>query len=347
MRNKFLIFTILAVTLTFGYIRHVSAQSDGQRRQAAAEAYDRGTAAYLAGNYAQAAQWFETANRMAPAAAALMQAIRAYRNAGNELRAATLALQITIKYPQEPAVTQYGTEVLKELEGRFLRLEVSCGGCTLDLDGTLQEYMIFFTDPDATHSVIAHFDAGDVKQEVTGAAGETRTLTFEPPLPGGAIAGAATGAGSTTEAQPQTETDDSSKTGSGKKLRVIPPVVTFIAIGVTAALGITSAVMGANLIASGSEFDKQYPKSKQEEICAANYPDKSACEKMLKKNADGVDQQKVTNIVIGVTAGVAVITAVGAIFFTDWSKLKKNPEKTSAMLSLMPNGGMLSVKSRF
>jgi outer membrane protein assembly factor BamD (BamD/ComL family) len=49
---------------------------DARQRQAAAEAYDQGTAAYLAGDYEKAAEWFETANRLAPAAPALIQAAR-------------------------------------------------------------------------------------------------------------------------------------------------------------------------------------------------------------------------------------------------------------------------------
>src|SRR5690348_3550323 len=47
------------------------AQSETRERQAAAEAYDQGTASYLSGDFARAAEWFETAHRLSPAAPAL------------------------------------------------------------------------------------------------------------------------------------------------------------------------------------------------------------------------------------------------------------------------------------
>ena len=78
------------------------------QRQAAAEAYDQGTAAYLAGDYAKAAEWFETANRLSPAAPALIQAARAHSKPANLPRAATLALRLTHEYPNEPAAVEFG-----------------------------------------------------------------------------------------------------------------------------------------------------------------------------------------------------------------------------------------------
>src|SRR3954462_14883280 len=78
-------------------------QSDARQRQAAAEAYDQGTAAYLSGDYEKAAEWFKTANRMSPAAPALIQAARAHQQAGHQSRAATLALRIVTEYPNEAA----------------------------------------------------------------------------------------------------------------------------------------------------------------------------------------------------------------------------------------------------
>jgi hypothetical protein len=55
---------------------------DARQRQAAAEAYDQGTSAYLSGDYVKAAEWFETANRLASAAPALIQSARSLQQAG-------------------------------------------------------------------------------------------------------------------------------------------------------------------------------------------------------------------------------------------------------------------------
>nr|MDQ3036002.1 hypothetical protein [Myxococcota bacterium] len=68
-----------------------AAEPTAQERQAAADAFDRGTRAFLARDYPRAGQWFETAYRMAPAAVALIGAVRAYERGGNVQRAATLA----------------------------------------------------------------------------------------------------------------------------------------------------------------------------------------------------------------------------------------------------------------
>src|SRR6187551_3774396 len=76
---------------------------DARSRQAAAEAYDQGTAAYLAGEYEKAAEWFETANRLAPAAPALIQAARSLQEAGLKSRAASIALRLTTEYPNDAA----------------------------------------------------------------------------------------------------------------------------------------------------------------------------------------------------------------------------------------------------
>lgn len=102
--------TAIVVTLAAAFVLHTPALAqDARQRQAAAEAYDRGTAAYLDGEFTEAAQWFETANRMAPAAPALMQAIRSHQRAGepdNFTRAATLALRLSQEYAEDPAASR-------------------------------------------------------------------------------------------------------------------------------------------------------------------------------------------------------------------------------------------------
>jgi hypothetical protein len=341
MITKYPIYVILAVALLIGSNHRVLAQSDAQRRQAAAEAYDRGTAAYLAGNFTQSAQWFETANRMAPAAAALMQAIRAHRNGGNDLRAATLALQLSIKYPQEPAVAKYGSDVLNELAGKYLRIEVTCGGCSLDLDGTLQEYLIFFTEPGVSHSLVAHFDAGDVKEDVSGSAGETKALAFELPVPGGEVG---TGTGVTApggEGELAASTTGTGQAKTGSKSKGLSPVYTLIGGGVTVALGVTTAVLGVSVIKSKDDFDKKYPPDNDNYACRNA---QTACEKDYQ---DGVDKQTLTNVFIGITAGMGVLTAVVGIFFTDWSKKEKKTEAPSAGVLLLPGGGAFTVRANF
>jgi hypothetical protein len=261
-----------------------------------------------------------------------MQAIRAHRRAGNDLRAATLALQITDKYPNEPAVTQYGEQVLSELRNRFLHVEVSCGGCTLDLDGTLQEYLAFFAEPGTSHTIIAHFESGDVKQEVSGAAGEKRTLTLEPSMSelGPGVGAQNTGANA---ADSGAAGDQEAEKGGKKGLS---PVYTYVGGGLTVALAVGIVVSGVSAVSSRKEFDKDHPKG-----CAEG---DTKCEKEWN---NGAAKQTLANVFIGLTAAAGVATGVIAIFFTDWSSGDSKSKDVTADVTLLPGGGAFSVKTQF
>src|SRR5690606_26751605 len=112
----------------------IAIAQDAGDQQSAAAAYDHATALYVSREYAQAAALFETAHRLAPASAALIQAVRAHGRAGNELRAATLALRLEALYPDDRAATRAAAVALRPA-GQFARVDVTCEGCRLQLDG--------------------------------------------------------------------------------------------------------------------------------------------------------------------------------------------------------------------
>lgn len=161
-----------------------TAEPSAQQRQAAAEAYDRGTAAFLSRDYVAAARWFETAHRMAPAAPALLQAVRANQRADNTLRASNLALRLQLQYQGDRQAARVAAPIVTAASRAFVRVDVACEGCTVDLDGTLQDFPSFYLEPNSDHLVGAHFGTGDAEaQRVTGAAGEQRALRFIAPPP--------------------------------------------------------------------------------------------------------------------------------------------------------------------
>jgi len=215
-------FGVLVAVLWVAALPAFAQQSDARQRQAAAEAYDQGTAAYLSGDYEKAAEWFETANRMSPAAPALIQAARAHQQAGHQSRAATLALRIVTEYPNEAAAVQYAQGLLDQLAAKFVRVDIACDGCTIDVDGTLQESQSFFVDPDVVHVVTASFETGERKGQISGSAGETKTIeiTAPPPMPHPPTGPTEPGGGGMNDNQP----------------KPLPPLATFIGAGVTAAL---------------------------------------------------------------------------------------------------------------
>ena len=151
-----------------------AAAQDAQQRAAAADAYDRGSAAFLAGDYATAARWFETAHRFAPAASALLQAVRSHQRNNDPLRAASLALMLANDF-EGPAAEEART-LLDEAAPTFHRVVVTCEGCAITVDGSVYENDEFFVSPDEPHTIELGFATGDVEREVQGPAGEVTQI---------------------------------------------------------------------------------------------------------------------------------------------------------------------------
>jgi len=308
---------VLVAALQFGAGAGVCAaqEDDARQRQAAAEAYDRGTAAYLGGEYAKAAEWFETAHRMSPAAPALMQAIRSHRRADQETRAATLALRLMQEYPEETAASEYGQSVLSELSDQFFRVDVVCD-CRLDLDDTLQEFHSFFLTPDTPHTITAHFDTGKKTEDVSGAAGENRTLRFEAPPPPPEVATEVPG-------EPVTDTphDPAARPAAdddgGKPFA---PVVAFVGIGLTAAVG---GGAFASLIDRNAKVNDYEDAANESNACAVDPSCSADMRTELRDAAEGKrDDAKSADtrtLILGIATGVVGVgTAAIALFLTDW-----------------------------
>ncbi len=308
-----------------------AAESDARQRQAAAEAYDQGTAAYLSGDYEKAAEWFETANRMSPAAPALIQAARAHQQAGHAARAATLALRLTQDYAGDASAMQVAQGILDQLAPQLMRVDVSCDGCTLDTDGTLQESHSFFLDP-GSHQVTAGFETGERHQEVSGQAGETKSLAFEAPPP-----------------PPQPPDVEHPGTGPGHK--PLPPLVTLIAGGVTVALAITSTVYTVNMYSGVNAFEKAANDSNN---CKSPIPIKTCTAKYDAANSllkSGQRKQTVTTVLWIATGVTAAATGVFALLLTDWSGKHASSGESEHALSFgaapTDHGMALAMKGRF
>jgi hypothetical protein len=310
---------LLAPTPPSARAQDVSARE----RQSAAEAYDRGTAAYLSRDYESAAHWFETAHRLAPAAAALVQAVRAYERAGNDLRAATLGLRLEALYPDDRAAERTARRALRDAS-RIFRVDVECEGCTVQLDGAVMEHPSFFVEPDTDHAVEAAFDTGSRRETVRGAAGEQRTLRFEapPPPPPEVIAQEdETDEPSSVVRAPDAETPVASSSN------VVP-------LGVTIAAIVATAALGGVLIWSGVDTLDGVPAYE------AN-PTPEAL-------ADGQSREARTNWLIAGTSVLAATTLV-LMIFTDWASGGAPPteQQISFGVSLDASGGMAGLRGRF
>ena len=302
-----------------------------QERSSAAEAYDRGTSAYLAQDFGAAARWFETADRLAPAPSALIQAIRAHQRAGHGLRAATLALRLQRLYPDDASAQEAAAPVLEAAAGRYVRVEVQCQDCHVDLDGTLLETPAFFLDPGEDHAVVAHFTTGDQHQTLRGAAGDVLTPEFEAPA-------------ASAQANPPIVGPD----GSASPTMDAPSDGGGLPKGVFLTSLVLTAGAGATLIWSG--LDTNHDASAFEASITAGDFDTARVQ-----YAHGQDEERRTNILLGVTAGLGLTTALLAAF-TDWggSSEEQAPADdapgaslTGATLAPLPGGGAVGVAGRF
>lgn len=254
-------------------------------RAAAAEAYDRGSAFYLNEDFARAAQWFETAYRLAPAAPTLMQAVRAHLRAGHAMRAANLALRLRGLHGDDPDAARMADEVLAEHGPAFFRLDVDCADCTLEIDGRVWSYTAAMIEPSTEHTVVVQ--RGDARRELTvrGERGEqqvieapdeperTAPLEPEPPPPSPAV-----------------------PTPRGSRMP-LPPWVFGVGAGLT-------AVSAGLLIWSGVDTLDGVDEFNAMPTWEAFYA--------------GEEKEVRTNVLIGVTVGLGALTILFAIL-TDWA----------------------------
>jgi hypothetical protein len=290
-------------------------------RQAAGRAYNRGSAAYLAEDWPEAARWFEMAHRLAPAAPALVQAVRAHRLAGNELRAATLSLRLLTSYPNAEPARATAREVLEAYASQFFRVDVVCEECTLELDGAVLEHTSFFVTPDEPHTIRASFPTGEVEEQISGGAGEQRELPFDAPPP--TVAGDLTAEADPVTSPPPTTTRHEGD--DGQESSGLSPVFFIASAALTVGAGAVLVWSGLDALAGVDEYEMN--------------PTAEAL-------AAGQSKELRTNVMIGVTAGLAATTLVFAIF-TDWSGGDESDEATAWSIGPTPGGAAATLRGRF
>lgn len=314
------------------------AEPGTRERQAAAEAYDKGSTAYLAGDYTTAAQWFETAHRMAPNSAALLQATRAYEHAENLPRAATLALQIVQQYSEDAEAVAYAQGLLDELAPRLVRIDVSCDGCRLELEGKLIEQSSFFIEPGKKQKLVAEFNTGRRVGNVHGDAGTTRLIELEAP-PEGAPPAPVVDMGPPEpqpEAEPKPEEEPEERPrkkdeGGGKPFG---PLVTWIGVGITG-VGLALSVLSTIDTMGGVGEYEDAAKAARE--CTGDCTMQDARAKALLD--DGQSKEGRTTILWIATGGAGAITATIALFLTDWSGGEGKGDKAELRWDVRPLAG--------
>jgi hypothetical protein len=284
-------------------------------RAEAAEAYDQGTSAYLSERYELAAHWFERAYRVVPTSTALLQAVRAHHKAGNSIRAANLALQLRDEYPSDARSKQISEAVVGVVKPTSVLVKAECEkACTLEIDGALVRHATFFVTPDVEHSLKAAFDNGETSTFVQGPAGAVKNVTLAAPAP--------------------------------PPPPPVPRWAFFSSLGATVALGAVTAWSGIDANKGVSAYESAARSASSPGINTGGSPTpQEQAEALLE---EGRQKERRTNILIGVTAGMAATTAVLGVF-TNWKGESRDAtsKRIEPSIGVSTKGGALTIKGRF
>lgn len=306
LKNKIHQFALAMTMVSLLFSVAVEAQDTvtSKDREAAAEAYDRGTDAYLEGNFAAAAHWFERAYRLAPSSVALIQAIRALQKSnGSKMRIANLALRLRDHFPDDRQAQKFAVPLVRDSQGEYMRVQVKCDlPCDVEVDGGLVGHDTFFAEPGKTHSVVADFKNGRKSGDVSGKAGMLRTMSFESPPP------------------------PPKQLAEGARKRPVHRAIFYSMLGATVGMGAGTLVSGLNTNKGVDAYEAAAQDAQSPNLGGQGAANMEAAQALLD---EGKKEQRRTNILLGITAGMAAATVVLAPF-TDfkgyWHRKEKPPE---------------------
>lgn len=281
------------------------ARADGapspEDRRAAADAYDKGSARYLLRDYAGAAEWFELADRLAPDLSALQSAIRAHKQIGtvpHTARAATLALRLKGRAPNDAAANRSADDVIAGASSSLGRITVRCDGCQIEVDGVLEAAPDLFAAP-GEHKVVGHWQNGQTAtKSVDARAGKNDVLDW---MDVKAVASAPSRA--TTPGSPLAVHDVPD--GSRETSKGLPPVVALSGAALTAVLGGATAISWfADAVPAGNKLIRDAEST--------HAPDPAQEDRVHSAETR-------TTVLLAATACTAAASLVVGLFFTRWS----------------------------
>jgi hypothetical protein len=320
---RILLVAALAGAATFGMATTANAQpttATSGDAKGAGQAFTEGQRAYKHGDFRHAAESFEHAYALLPKLPALWNAARAWQEGGEATRAANLYAKYLSLAPPSAPDRDHAIKSLNQLNEKLSRVEIHASdfkdvqldGATVDgLDDAPDHTLVVYVNPGA-HVVDGTKNGEHSLQKQTVAAGAivSVVLTMEPKENK-----------EPPPPPPEIVADPHSKG--------LPPWVLLIGGGLTAvSLGVT--------IWSG--LDTQSQKSTFTQTPTQQNLD------------DGRSKEVRTNVMIGVTAGLAAATGVTAIF-VDWKSLSKekspSPQTQVQAIHMRVGPGSLMLEGRF
>jgi hypothetical protein len=275
------VFPIALALVAFPASRAASAAPPAEADRTAARHFNDGQKAFAAGDYPRAGDEFEAAYRDKPHHAPLWNAARSWQRAGEEVRAANLFARYLREAPADAPDRDQANAALRALTARLGRIEPHAAGVDkLRLDGKNVDAPVVYVAP-GEHVAEGDDKGAHVRKVVTVRAGEQISVTVAPEPKVSPVLG-----------PPRSE----APTEPARK--PLPPLVPLIG-------GALTAVAGGFTIASGLDT-----VSKRDAFLG---------DKTQDRLDTAFSSQSRTNVLLGTTIGLGVVTGVIAVFFTEWS----------------------------
>ena len=319
-------FLVAAVALAWG--RPSAAGPSAEDIKAAAAEFDQGKQSFKARAWAEAAEHFEAADARAPSAVALELAIRARDKAGQLDRAATLAELGLARHAGDAALKKTAAPILERARKELHALRVGCRpacelvvGTTIVHGGATDQRTAYLAPGDAQISASWPGRRPQVTT-VKASAGGKSEADFVPPAdaPEPTVA---------SKPPPPAVTVVPARDPAADDRSGLPPIVFYVGAGLT-------VIAGGVTIWSGLDTQNNPGADTVREQCAGQGTSCPAYQ-------DGLDRQNRTNILLGVTAGLAVTSGVIGVLFTDWSGKPKGSARVEPWLGF----GAAGARGRF
>lgn len=282
-------------------------------RKTAQASFQEAQKAFKAGDFRHAAEKFEEAYQRAPHHAPLWNAGRAWHRAGELPRAANIYAKYLREAPPKAPDRNRAIVALKEVQAKLGRIDVHATDVSeVTVDGAPFEGAGVYVIPGA--HVVEGRTTLDPREPVrvpqSVAAGETVSVALVPPKPPPPGAQPAAPVVATVQGPATAQPLPAATSSSG-----ISPVFFVVGTALTLAAGGVTVWSGLDV------------NSKKESYVGGEQTDE-------KWNA-GMSAQLRTNVLLGVTGGLAVLTAVTGLLLVDW---KGNSGKERVVAKLGPGG---------
>ena len=226
-----------------------------------------------------------------------------------------------VRYPDDPAVVQLAKPILAAAEKKLHRVELSCGTpCKIVTDKKLSPWpdtseAVLFFEP-GPHEIAVTWGRKSRQANVEATAGGKSSLRLEAP------AEVPTAPASASASAPPPSGDERGEPSTPAPGFELPRPV---AIG-----GAVATVVLAG-VSVWSAFDmRDNPGKEKVRVDCAGQP------RTCITYQEALSAQRRTNVLVGVTAGVAVATGVVAVFLTDWAGRPPPPAAARGVRRVVP-----------